>query len=114
MAAAERKGKKASAECTQDHFKKMLEGPCLNHTYPIKHACKDCRLMKKFLAGGSKKGDWKKKHDPPRNDTEEKDDDQLPNDLRWDGGLHPQTSAEACALRGVCGRAGNAHLPQVV
>jgi hypothetical protein len=50
VAAAEHKGKKVSAEGTLDHFEKMLEGPCLNHAYPIKHACKDCGLMKKFLA----------------------------------------------------------------
>jgi hypothetical protein len=60
----------------------MLEGPCPNHAYPVKHAYKDCRLMKKFLAGGSKMGDGKKKPDPPGDDTEGKDDDQQPNDLR--------------------------------
>jgi hypothetical protein len=57
MAAAEQKGKRAPVEATPDHFKKMLEGPRPNHAYPVKHAYKDCRLMKKFLAGGSKKGE---------------------------------------------------------
>jgi hypothetical protein len=73
MAAVERKGKKLPTEGTPDHFKKMLEGPSLNHDYPIKHAYKDCKLMKKFLFEGSKKGDWKKKPDLPRDDAEEKE-----------------------------------------
>jgi hypothetical protein len=55
MVATERKGRKASAEGAPDHFEKMLEGPCPNHAYPVKHAYKDCGLMKKFLSGGSKK-----------------------------------------------------------
>ena len=40
-----------------NHFKKMLEGPCLNHAFPIKHLLKDCGLMRKFLAGNSSKGE---------------------------------------------------------
>jgi hypothetical protein len=31
----------------------MLEGPYLKHAYLVKHAYKDCGLMKKFLSGGS-------------------------------------------------------------
>jgi hypothetical protein len=41
MTIAERKGKKAPTEGTLNHFEKMLEGPCPNHTYPIKNAYKD-------------------------------------------------------------------------
>jgi hypothetical protein len=74
VAIAERKGKKLSTEGTPDHFEKMLEGPCPNHAYPIKHAYKDYGLMKKFLFKGSKKGDGKKKPDLLRDDTEEKED----------------------------------------
>jgi hypothetical protein len=74
VVAAERKGKKASAEDAPDHFKKMLEGPCPNHAYPIKHTYKDCGLMKKFLFEGSKKEDREKKPDPPGDDAEEKED----------------------------------------
>jgi hypothetical protein len=66
VVAAERKGKKASAEGTPDHFEKMLEGPCPNHTYPVKHVYKDCGIMKKFLSGGSKQKDRKKKPNPRR------------------------------------------------
>jgi hypothetical protein len=46
----------------------MLEGPCLNHAYPIKHTYKDSGLMKKLLAGSSKKGE-QKKPDPKQDDT---------------------------------------------
>jgi hypothetical protein len=42
---------------TLDHFKKMLEKPCPNHTFPVKHLYKDCALLKKYLSGGSKRGE---------------------------------------------------------
>jgi hypothetical protein len=51
----------------------MLEGPCPNHAYLVKHTYKDCGLTKKFLSGGSKKGDGKKP-DPPEDDAKEKED----------------------------------------
>jgi hypothetical protein len=73
VAAAECKGKKASAEGTLDHFEKMLKVPYPNYAYPIKHAYKDYGLMKKFLSRGSKKGD-EKKAQPPGDDVEEKED----------------------------------------
>jgi hypothetical protein len=41
VAATERMDKKASTEGIPNHFEKMLEGPCSNHAYPIKHAYKD-------------------------------------------------------------------------
>jgi hypothetical protein len=50
----------------------MLEGPCSNHAYPIKHAYKDCGLMKKFLAGSSKKGE-QKRPDPEQDDAKGED-----------------------------------------
>jgi hypothetical protein len=74
VAAAECKVKKVSTEGTPDHFEKMLEGPCSNHTYPVKHAYKDCGLMKKLLSRVSKQGDRKKKPDPSEDDTREKED----------------------------------------
>jgi hypothetical protein len=64
VAIAEHKGKKASTEGAPYHFEKMLEVPCPNHAYPIKHAYKDYGLINKFLSWGSKKGDGKKKPDP--------------------------------------------------
>jgi hypothetical protein len=57
LAATERKGKKTPTEGTPDHFEKMLEGLCPNHAFPVKHLYKYCSLMKRFLSGGSKKGD---------------------------------------------------------
>jgi hypothetical protein len=74
VAAAEPKGKKAPAEGNLDHFEKMLEGPFPNHAFLVKHAYKDCGLMKKFLSEGSKKGDRKKKHDLLGDDAKEKED----------------------------------------
>jgi hypothetical protein len=73
VVAAERKGKKASTEGALNHFEKMLEGPCPNHAYPVKHAYKDCGPMK-FFSRGSKRGDGKKKPDPLGDDAEEKED----------------------------------------
>jgi hypothetical protein len=88
MATAKRKGKKASTEGTPDHFEKMLEGPCPNHAYPIKHAYKDHGLMKKFLSGGSKQKDGKKKPSPLEDDTDGEGGrlprrDWMSHDLRW-------------------------------
>jgi hypothetical protein len=57
VAATERKGGRVPIEGTPDHFEKLLEGPCLNHAFPVKHLYKDYALMKRFLSGGSKKGD---------------------------------------------------------
>ena len=43
-------------EGTLNHFKKLLEGPCPNHAFPVKHLYKDYSLMKWFLSEGSNKG----------------------------------------------------------
>ena len=32
-----------------DHFKQLLEKPCTNHGFPVKHKFKDCDLMKRLL-----------------------------------------------------------------
>ena len=32
-----------------NHFDKLMESPCTNHAYPIKHLYKDCELLKCFL-----------------------------------------------------------------
>jgi hypothetical protein len=73
VATVERKGKRAPTKVQLDHFKNLLKGPCLNHAYPVKHAYKDCSLMKRFLYGGSSRGVQKKKPDPLADDTEEKE-----------------------------------------
>ena len=65
MAAADRKGGRKPMEGTPNHFKKLLEGPCPNHAFPVKHLYKDCALMKRFLFGGSNKGEHGKDPDLP-------------------------------------------------
>ena len=80
VAAVERKVGRAPVEGTPDHFDKSLEGPCPNHTFPIKHMYKDCSLMKRFFTGGSKKWEQKKKPKAEADDTEEKDSDFLSPD----------------------------------
>ena len=49
VTAADREGK-------PNHFDKLMESPCTNHAYPIKHLYKDCELLKRILrqAGGPK------------------------------------------------------------
>ena len=32
-----------------DHFDKLMDSPCTNHAYPIKHLYKDYKLLKRFL-----------------------------------------------------------------
>ena len=49
VAATDRRGGQKPAEGTPNHFEKLLEGPCPNHAFPIKHLYKDCDLMKRFL-----------------------------------------------------------------
>ena len=41
---------------------------------PIKHLLKDCSLMRRFLSGGSNKGEQGKDPAPTMDDAEEKDD----------------------------------------
>jgi hypothetical protein len=52
----------------------MLEKPCPNHAFHIKHLYKDRALLKKYLFGGSKRGEQRKKPEPREGDAEEKDD----------------------------------------
>jgi hypothetical protein len=54
----------------------MLEGPYPNHTYPVKHAMKSCGLMRKFLAGDSKREEQKKNPEASVDETEKKGDDE--------------------------------------
>ena len=54
VAAAEWKAARPKNGPPKDHFEKLLEAPCNNHEGPVKHALKDCNLMKKFLAGTMK------------------------------------------------------------
>ena len=60
MAAADRKAGQKPVEGTANHFEKLLEGPCPNHSFPIEHLYKDCDLLKRFLSRGSDKGEHRK------------------------------------------------------
>jgi hypothetical protein len=73
VAAADRRGGWKPVEGTLNHFKKLLEGPCSNHAFPIKHLYKECGHMKLFLSGGSNNGEHEKDPDPTTNDAEGKD-----------------------------------------
>jgi hypothetical protein len=50
IAATSQTERRPPTEETTDHFKKLLEAPCLNHRYLVRHAYKDCGLLKKFLS----------------------------------------------------------------
>ena len=42
----------ASTQPQQDppgHFHELMESPCTNHDYPMKHLYKDCQLLKRLL-----------------------------------------------------------------
>ena len=56
VATADHKGGRKPTEGTPDHFEKLLEGPCPNHAFSVRHLYKDYILMKLFLSGGSNKG----------------------------------------------------------
>ena len=45
-----------------NHFEKLLEGPCPNRAFPVKHLYKDYGLMKQFLSRSSNK--WEHRKDP--------------------------------------------------
>jgi hypothetical protein len=48
VATADRTGKQPQ-QGLPDHFNKLKESLCINHTYPVKHFYKDCELLKHFL-----------------------------------------------------------------
>ena len=74
VAVADRNGGRKPTEGTPNHFKKLLEGPCPNHAFPVKHLYKDCTLMKRFLSDGSNKGEHRKEPELVADDAEGKDD----------------------------------------
>ena len=69
-----KKKNKQRHEGTLDHFEKLLEGPCPNNSFPIKHLYKDCGLMKRFFSGGYNKGEHRKDPKPAMDNTKVKDD----------------------------------------
>ena len=77
MVAADRKGGQMPVEGTLNHFEKLLEGPCPNHAFSVKHLYKDYNLMRWFLSRGSNKGEHIKDPNPTADNAEEKDNDFL-------------------------------------
>ena len=63
-----------------DHFDKLMESPCTNHAYPVKHLYKDGGLLKCFLrqVGGPKEGKGKEAA-AKKGGAAGKDDDGFPN-----------------------------------
>ena len=73
MATTDCKEGRKPTEGTLDHFEKLLEGPCPNHAFPIKHLYKDYGVMKRFLSEGSNKGEHRGDPKPAVDDTEGND-----------------------------------------
>ena len=48
VATTDRMGKQPQ-QGLPDHFNKLMDSPCTNHAYPVKHLYKDCELLKCFL-----------------------------------------------------------------
>jgi hypothetical protein len=44
---------KRQAQPPTDHFEKLMEETCLNHTYPVKHKLRDYNMIKNLMALGS-------------------------------------------------------------
>ena len=55
VAVADHTGKQPQ-QALPDHFNELMESPCTNHAYPVKHLYKDYELLKRLLrqAGGPK------------------------------------------------------------
>jgi hypothetical protein len=43
------KGNPTEASLPKDHFEKLLDMSCPHHEVPMKHALKDCRLIKNYV-----------------------------------------------------------------
>ena len=80
MATVDRRGGRKPTEGTPNHLEKLLEGPCPNHAFLVKHLLEDCSLMRRFLSRGSNKGEHGKDPAPTADDVEEKDDGFLTPD----------------------------------
>jgi hypothetical protein len=74
VATTNQKGGRAATGEIPDHFEKVLEKPCSNHAFSIKRLYKDCTLMKKYLSGGTRMGEQKKRPEAVESDAEGKDD----------------------------------------
>ena len=48
VATADHTGKQPQQDLL-GHFHELMESPCTNHAYPVKHLDKDCELLKCLL-----------------------------------------------------------------
>jgi hypothetical protein len=53
IAAIDRSYGKSPASEHNNRFEQLLEEPCPHHEGEVKHKLKDCKLIKRFLAGGA-------------------------------------------------------------
>ena len=110
VAAADRTGKQPQ-QGLPDHFNKLMDSPCTNHAYPVKHLYKDSELLKCFLQqiGGPKEGDGKEAT-AKKGGTTGKDGDGFPDpeecimifggsDTIWSKHQHKVRYREACATK---------------
>ena len=51
VGAVDRSTKPKTGKPAFGNFEKLMEGPCWNHGFPVKHLFKDCKLMKRYLKG---------------------------------------------------------------
>jgi hypothetical protein len=60
------KGNQAKPAPSRDHFKRLLDVPCLHHEVPVKHTLRECQLMKNYVKGTlkPKTADQPDKQDP--------------------------------------------------
>ena len=58
----------------------LMESPCSNHAYPLKHLYKDCELLKRFLRQAAKPKEGEGKEEAAKTGgTASRDEDCFPN-----------------------------------
>ena len=63
-----------------DHFNKLMDNPCTNHTYPVKHLYKDYELLKRFLRqAGVQKKETAKRRQPRKEARQARTEMASPN-----------------------------------
>jgi hypothetical protein len=55
---------KCQARQLKEHFQKLLEATCLNHSNSVRHNLKDCTMIKKFMTLGALSRGKKPEGDP--------------------------------------------------
>jgi hypothetical protein len=66
----ERKPGKVPKDDSPCFFDDLLEKPCPNHAYPVKHLLKNCILAKRWFPNNARRGEQKK---PEPEDAAEKE-----------------------------------------